>query len=71
MKPERIRLLRERLGRKKRRKKITRAELAELLGVSESSVWKWELPKSDPHHRNPSGPARKLIERIEGELFGC
>lgn len=71
MKPERIRLLRQRLGRKRRRKKITRAELAEMLGVKEVTVKAWELPKSNPNHRSPSGPARKLLERIEKELFGC
>jgi putative transcriptional regulator len=48
-----IRKLRERLG-------LSRADFGKAIGVSVSCVSAWERGE-----RKPSGPARKLMERME------
>jgi DNA-binding transcriptional regulator YiaG len=48
--------LRKRLG------DITQAELAEMLGVNQSTIWRWENGG-----RKPSGPAAILLAQIAKE----
>lgn len=54
-KPINVAKLRERLG-------LTQEELAEMLGVHQVTISKWELGK-----RNISRMARKALERIKQE----
>lgn len=53
-----LRALRQRLG-------LSQQELAERLGVNQTTVHRWEN-----NERRMSGPAQKLIEQMEAQVSG-
>lgn len=56
MTPATIRETRERAG-------LTVAELATLLGVDRTTVYRWELPEANPRARRPHGLYRGIVEK--------